>query len=441
MTPRSPLPISATDVAMNDDGNASWHTDNYLIALTARGGPLGSKAWRDERPVAKPSPGGSDSIPVVATPASVVADPAAGNAEAFGAPAAVGSPASGDPLTFASLCNLLYDEAGQPPKPDWTAVQWNAALQQQSWTASWRFLAESSGNAQVYFGVAFENADTGQVVVASRGTQTAYDLLVSDLDILRGITPPAFHEAEQFAAQILEALGGDRQRVLVTGHSLGGADAEYQAANLGLAGSTFAALGVKFAASECALDLIDYLYRQDAVANLAPHIGTVVPIAPNGPAQWQDLIATLPFDGEGLHFINNYLEHFGAPGVMPITHSQFVEAVLLSDIANYFGNDPAALARLASAGDNLLPSRIGPQFGFDDVAWPDMAAAGAGTVSTQAGAVGGTDWALAETLAQRRAFAAGPAGASTGINRNRHDAGRRKSRACRSAGASWKPRG
>jgi len=233
-------------------------------------------------------------------------------------------------------------------------------LQQQPWTASWRFLDESNVDPQVYFGAAFENIATGQIVVASRGTQTAYDLLVSDISILYGIVPPAFYAASQFASEVVTANQGSGREIQVTGHSLGGADAQFQAAALGLGGSTFAALGAEFAAPGSASNLVNYLYPQDAVANLAPHIGTVTYIQPNGPTQWFDLLVTWQHGGEGLHFINNYMEHFGAPGFAPITPVQFVEAIVLAEVADFFSdNAPMAMAEQLAAN---------PQFGFDDLA-------------------------------------------------------------------------
>ena len=397
---RSGLPVLGTTSARDAGSSYSWQTDNYLVALMLRGALCWSATARLDPAAAQPDRrSGSDDPPMAAASTAVVGS-VQPNGDGFAFAATTG-PATAvvEPLVMASLCDLLYDQPGQPSKQDWTPEQWNAALQQQSSTASWRFLTESIANPQVYFGVAFENAATGQIVIASRGTQTAYDVLVSDLDILREIVPPAFCAAEQFAAQVVQGRPGSGQEILVTGHSLGGADAEYQAARLGLGGTTFAALGVKFAAPGCASDLVNYLYPQDAVANLAPHIGAEAYIQPNGPAQWLDLIATRRFAGEGLHFINNYLEHFGATGVEPITPTQFVEAVLLAEIVDIVSRgDDTAVTELAKAVDDLLgPSAATASFGFDDLAWP-AAVAAADLLSAQAGAAGAIDWASAETL-------------------------------------------
>jgi hypothetical protein len=295
-----------TDTPSDTGSSYSWHTDHYLIAFAARSGLFwsatvrvnGSDGTSEARGSAEPAP-----IHVI----SMTGIDTTTHDGFVVAPVALATlTASVDPLVMASLCDLLYDEAGQSPKPDWSSGRWDAALQEQPWTTSWRFLDESSVDPHAYFGVAFENIDTGQIVIASRGTQTLYDLLVSDLNILRGIIPPTFFAAAEFASEVVMTYQGSGREILVTGHSLGGADAEYQAAKLGLGGSTFAALGVKFAAPESAPNLVNYLYPQDAIANLSPHIGSVANIQLNGPAQWIDLLATRQYEGEGLHFINKY---------------------------------------------------------------------------------------------------------------------------------------
>ena len=378
MRSRGGVPSARTEEASDTGSSYSWHTDHPLIGFAARSGLFWSATLRVQKSDGTPEargPSEPDFMPVASTP---VAGTPPGDSFVVAAVALGPVTASVEPLVMASLCDLLYDEPGQSSKADWTQGQWDAALQQQLWTASWRFLGQSSVNPQVYFGVAFENIATGQIAIANRGTQTAYDLLVSDIDILKGIVPPAFFAAAQFACEIVTAHRGSGREILVTGHSLGGAEAQYQAAKLGLGGSTFAALGVAFATPDCAPYLVNYLYPQDAIANLAPHIGSVAYIQPNGPVQWFDLLATLQYAGEGLHFINNYLEHFGAPGIEPITPVQFVEAIVLAEVADFFSENS--------------------QFGFDELAWPAAPSAVASAFSAPIGNAVAADLALAATL-------------------------------------------
>lgn len=370
---RSVVPTSNADMAADAGAGYSGHAGHHLVAVAARHGLFWSATMRFRPADAGSEPQGAAAPQTDAPAPMTLLGASPGGDLLAGANPPAPSTATVEPLVMASLCDLLYDKPGQVSKPDWTPQQWNAALQQQPWTVSWRFLGESRLDPRVYFGVAFENADTGAIVIANRGTQTGYDLLVSDIDILQGTIPPAFLAAERFAAEIATAWQGSGRQILVTGHSLGGADAQYQAARLGLAGSTFAALGAGFAAPGCDAGLVNYLYPQDAIANLSPHIGEVAYIQPNGPAQWIDLLVTRQYAGEGLHFINNYLEHFGAPGIAPITPVQFVEAIVLAEVAEFF-----------SQGDKAAPAAY-PQLGFDELAPPGAPLTGPPAVFTSAG--------------------------------------------------------
>jgi hypothetical protein len=395
---RSGMPTSSAERVSSTESSYSWHTDHHLIASMARGGLFWSASVRLDCAGKPETQGSSDPEWVSAASLLVASTPPGTEGWGIAAAAVPGSTAIVEPLVMASLCELLYDDFGQTSKPDWSREQWNAALQQQPSTASWRFLSESGVNPQVYFGIAFENIHSGQIVIANRGTQTAHDLLVSDIGILKGIIPPAFLAAELFAAQVVAAHQGSGREIFVTGHSLGGADAQYQAATLGLGGSTFAALGARFAAAECAPNLVNYLYPQDGIANLAPHVGTVAYIQPNGPAQWVDLLVTRQYEGEGLHFINNYLEHFGAPGVAPITPVQFVEAVVLAEVVDFFCPEDAVPTMPIPANDLPRPSAANPAFGFGELAWPDSLSAEPSALSAPAGNGAAFDWPLAATL-------------------------------------------
>ena len=53
--------------------------------------------------------------------------------------------------------------------------------------------------------------------------------------------------------------------------------------------------------------------------NYGPHFGNVVTLIPNGPIQAIDFALTesLPLGPIGLHFIENYFEHFGLPASLP----------------------------------------------------------------------------------------------------------------------------
>ena len=101
-------------------------------------------------------------------------------------------------------------------------------------------------------------------------------------------------------------------------------------------GKTFAAPGVQWAAPGLSAgDLTDYIYPEEPIGAFGPHIGEVIGIQPNGPAQLFALAATINFDDLGLHFINNYEEHFGKANVPHITGTQFTEVVFLGELLNF----------------------------------------------------------------------------------------------------------
>jgi hypothetical protein len=138
--------------------------------------------------------------------------------------------------------------------------------------------------------VAFVNTTTHQIVIAYRGSVGApllsYDWTVPDRQIALGDRPPQFDDAEAFA----ESIQSDNPTytILVTGHSLGAAEAEDVAAKLQVGGVTFAAPSVSnlltHGTSTTAPGLTNYNISTDPVANDAlragNHIGAVINLAP-----------------------------------------------------------------------------------------------------------------------------------------------------------------
>ncbi|MFZ5510307.1 MAG: hypothetical protein ACOZCP_09645, partial [Pseudomonadota bacterium] len=89
---------------------------------------------------------------------------------------------------------------------------------------------------------AFKNETTGEVIVAYRGTDGLSDL-AADTGILTGKWDPQFQQGMDFLGRVrsntdLFPRGYDPSKLLVTGHSLGGAIAQVVAQAYGLDGST-----------------------------------------------------------------------------------------------------------------------------------------------------------------------------------------------------------
>jgi Ca2+-binding RTX toxin-like protein len=131
------------------------------------------------------------------------------------------------------------------------------------------------------------SADYRDVVIAFRGTINSHDLFTTDGQLAIGIKPSEFDDAVNFIVQQVESAYPASQgySYFVTGHSLGGAEAEDAAAVLGLGGDTFAAPGVGNILTAGGVlsngaNLTDYVVADDPVGNhttfSGQHVGTVV---------------------------------------------------------------------------------------------------------------------------------------------------------------------
>jgi hypothetical protein len=131
-----------------------------------------------------------------------------------------------------------------------------------------------------FYGAAFLTP-IDQVVVAFEGTflsalpedpEFVLAQIAADLQLYFGRAPAALADALGFTRGVLaaaEARGIAAGDVFVTGHSLGGAEAAYVAAQLGLAGATFGAPGIPAAAipQGAASRLVNYVEYGDPVGN------------------------------------------------------------------------------------------------------------------------------------------------------------------------------
>jgi Ca2+-binding RTX toxin-like protein len=138
-----------------------------------------------------------------------------------------------------------------------------------------------------FYGAALVSA-TGQVVVAFEGTNvfTANTIFTAaqsfdDFCITYGLLAPSYFSADAFTQTAIadaEAAGYSAADVSLTGHSLGGADAEYVGQQTGLAGTTFGAPGIPTADTPYGgANFVDYVDRGDPVGSYAPD-GYEVPL-------------------------------------------------------------------------------------------------------------------------------------------------------------------
>ena len=102
----------------------------------------------------------------------------------------------------------------------------------------WVSLMSGRDDWSGFYGEAFRHL-TGEVVVAFRGTEGRFNDILTDLSMVFGVKPRQLVEGEQF----FEAVSKKYPVSFVVGHSLGGAIAQYVAANNNVQGMTLNAFG------------------------------------------------------------------------------------------------------------------------------------------------------------------------------------------------------
>ncbi|TPG11782.1 hypothetical protein EAH75_10880 [Rhodanobacter glycinis] len=138
-----------------------------------------------------------------------------------------------------------------------------------------------------YQGTAYKRLDTGEVVIAHRGTEfdrePVHDGGVDAGMVLVGVNAQTA-DAMAFTRKVLEEAGVDSERsgrplsVTVTGHSLGGTLAEITAYECDLHGETFNAYGATSLVQGVphgGHQVIDHVRAGDVVSAASPHFGEV----------------------------------------------------------------------------------------------------------------------------------------------------------------------
>ena len=127
----------------------------------------------------------------------------------------------------------------------------------------------------------------GNVIISFQGTQTVQQSQADQLLMtgVNGSRIPAFQDAVAFTRsveQVAASMGVPSSSVYVTGHSLGGALAEYVASKTGLGGASFAGAGIPGyqAPSAPAANFVSYVEHGDSFANWASDASEHALIAP-----------------------------------------------------------------------------------------------------------------------------------------------------------------
>ena len=155
---------------------------------------------------------------------------------------------------------------------------------------------EMSDPTHGFFAEAFVDP-SGQVIIAYEGTELnafnpsgpiyALESVATDTALFLAQQPQALTDAKTFAVQAAldaSSQGYSSNQIFLTGHSLGGAEAEAAAVATGLGGDTFGAPGITITGSSANANLIDFIDYGDPVGNFATDTAAGSYYAPPGVA-------------------------------------------------------------------------------------------------------------------------------------------------------------
>lgn len=171
-------------------------------------------------------------------------------------------------LDFFHAAQWTYHHLTQEPPPPFTLV--DDAFEPDAGFYGAALYVDAPGPVDQIV-VAFEGTDPSSETLRTDPVFLAGQL-EADTQIYFGQIPEAFTDALTFTQGVLEkaeAQGIPKENVFVTGHSLGGAEAEYVAAQLGLGCATFGAPGINASAvpQGSTPDLKNYVVYGDPVGN------------------------------------------------------------------------------------------------------------------------------------------------------------------------------
>ncbi len=181
----------------------------------------------------------------------------------------------------------------------------------------------NSGRGQSgYAGTIYQRTDTGEMVVAHRGTEFQanrnglQDLLLTDASMVANRrTNGQGDEAVALTRRAIELAGGDTSKVTVTGHSLGGTLAQISAAETGVRGETFNAYGAvgleRRGIREGGNTVVNHVMATDSVSSANRHFGEVRTYATN---EEIDRLSSRAFGG----YSNNPLPIIGSMDDKPL---------------------------------------------------------------------------------------------------------------------------
>ena len=223
--------------------------------------------------------------------------------------------------------------------------------------------------ADGFYGAAYQIGS--DIIVAYKGTVPnifdAYGLgtVNADLSLAAGLIPAAFSDALQFATDVISTAtsrGIPEQNIFVTGHSLGGAEAEWVAKVHGLSGATFGAPGIPgYTNGGTGPNLVNYVDYGDPVGNFSSDSTYVTSGNFVSPVVTADHVGSLQYVGSTSDATASEFEAIGAllavgtgsPFALPLAVQAFSTAISFHNLDNNYA--PLLLSSSTSGTPTGLP--------------------------------------------------------------------------------------
>lgn len=126
--------------------------------------------------------------------------------------------------------------------------------------------------------VSYKNGN--EIVIAFRGTDSFLDIAISDLQIALGKIPQQANSAIKYYEMVRQAYPDCE--ITITGHSLGGALAQYVASAKNENAVTFNAPGISMPQGGSTDNIVNYVNLNDFIGSFGDHIGTTKYYIPDG---------------------------------------------------------------------------------------------------------------------------------------------------------------